>query len=510
MTHPPLKGPALALITVALSLAVFMQVLDSTIANVALPTITGNLGAANSQGTWVITAFAVANAISVPLTGWLARRFGEVKVFVIATISFVIASFLCGIASSLALLVFFRVLQGAVAGPMIPLSQSLLMAAYPPEKRSMALAMWSMVVIVAPIFGPILGGIISDNWHWGWIFFINVPIGLLAAGISWQMLKNRETETISQPIDRMGLSLMVVGVGALQMMLDRGHELDWLSSNEIITLAVIAIVCLGYFVIWEWYAKYPIVDLRLFKDRNFTVGVVTLSTAYMTYMGAIVLLPMLLQMQLGYTATWAGLATAPIGFFPVLLSPLIGKFGNRLDMRVLVTISFTVYAMCFFWRTNFNAQMSFMDVFWPQFVQGIGMSMFFMPLTQITLSNMSGSQIANASSISNFVRILAGGIGTSMVNVLWDKREALHHTQLVENIHPYNSALHESVQGMNHLGMSGVQPLGALEQTIGQQSHIMGANDLFWLYGMIFLVLIVLVWFAKPPFGSGGGGGGAH
>ena len=206
----------------------------------------------------------------------------------------------------------------------------------------------------------------------------------------------------------------------------------------------------------------------------------------------------------------SGLATAPIGFFPVLLSPLIGKFGNRLDMRVLVTISFTVYAMCFFWRTNFNAQMSFMDVFWPQFVQGIGMSMFFMPLTQITLSNMSGSQIANASSISNFVRILAGGIGTSMVNVLWDKREALHHTQLVENIHPYNGALQESVQGMNHLGMSGVQPLGALEQTIGQQSHIMGANDLFWLYGMIFLVLIVLVWFAKPPFGSGGGGGGAH
>lgn len=508
--HAPLKGASLVLVTIALSLAVFMQVLDSTIANVALPTIAGNLGAATSQGTWVITSFAVANAISVPLTGWLARRYGEVRVFVIAVVLFVVASFLCGVAPSLGLLVFFRIVQGAVAGPMIPLSQSLLMATYPPDKRSLALALWSMVIIVAPIFGPILGGIISDNWHWGWIFFINIPIGVIAAWVAWRELKDRETERHQQPIDRMGLALMVVGVGALQMLLDRGRELDWFASTEIIVLTVIAVVSLSYFVIWEWYEEHPIVDLRLFLDRNFTVGVLTLSTAFMVYMGAIVLLPLVLQTQLGYTATWAGFATAPIGFFPVLLSPIIGKFGNRLDMRVLVTISFLVYAGCFFWRTDFNSQMDFMDVFWPQFVQGIGMAMFFMPLTQITLSRMPGNRIAAASSISNFIRILAGGIGTSLVTTLWDRRNALHQSRLVEAINPYNDNTQQALQQMSAMGIEQSKQYGILAQSINQQIQIMGSNDIFWLCGIVFASLIVMVWFAKPPFGGKGGGGGAH
>lgn len=510
MAYAPLKGLTLAVVSIALSMAVFMQVLDSTIANVALPTITGNLGAATSQGTWVITAFAVANAISVPLTGWLAQRYGEVKVFVLSTLSFVMASFLCGIAPSLELLVFFRVLQGAVAGPILPLSQSLMMSVYPPEKRPMALAIWSMMIVVAPILGPILGGVISDNWHWGWIFFINIPIGMVAGWVAWQQLKHRETPIIHKPIDSIGLSLMVIGIGSLQMMLDRGHELDWFSSNEIIVLAILTVICLSYFIIWECYAKFPIVDLKLFRDRNFTVGVLTLSTAFMTYMSAIVLLPLVLQTELGYTATWSGLATAPIGFFPVLLSPLIGKFGYRLDMRVLVTISFTIYAGCFFWRSHFNAEMDFMNVFWPQFIQGIGMAMFFMPLTQITLSRMSGSQIAEAASIANFIRLLGGSMGTSMVNVLWDKREALHHTQLVEAINPYNELSKQSIQGMTQMGMNDLQPLQALEQTITQQARIMGANDLFWLYGVIFLALIAMVWFARAPFAQSGDHGGGH
>ena len=510
MTHAPLKGLPLVLVTLALSMAVFMQVLDSTIANVALPTIAGNLGAATSQGTWVITSFAVANAISVPLTGWLAKRYGEVKVFVGATLLFVVASFLCGIAPSLELLVVFRIMQGAVAGPMIPLSQSLLMASYPPQKRAMALALWSMTIIVAPIFGPILGGIISDNWHWGWIFFINIPIGIAAAWVAWRQLKHRETDIARMPIDRIGLALLVVGVGALQMMLDRGKELDWFASAEIITLAVVALVSLSYFIVWELDAEHPIVDLRLFQDRNFTVGVLALSLAFMVYMGAIVLLPLVLQTQLGYTATWAGLATAPIGIFPVLLSPLIGKFGNRLDMRWLVSISFAVYAGCFFWRSEFTAQMSFWDVFWPQFVQGIGMAMFFMPLTAITLSRMPAHQIASASGISNFVRILCGGIGTSIVTTLWERRSALHHARLTESITPYADSTTAALNGLQQLGLDAQQQAAALNRTISQQSSIIGSNELFWLCGALFLLLIAVVWFAKPPFGGGGGGGGAH
>ncbi len=511
MNPSVLQGSRLILVTLALSLAVFMQVLDSTIANVTLPTIAGNLGAATSQGTWVITSFAVANAISVPLTGWLARRFGEVRVFLSSTIAFVIASWLCGLAPNLEMLVLFRVLQGAVAGPMIPLSQSLLLACYPPEKRPMALALWAMTIIVAPIFGPILGGIISDNWHWGWIFFINIPIGGAAAWMAWRGLKGRETGTEKKPIDRMGLVLLVLGVGALQMMLDRGRELDWFASSEIIALAVIAVVCLVYFVVWEWDAEHPVIDLSLFRDRNFSVGVITTSLAFMVYMGTIVLLPLVLQTQLGYTATWAGLAAAPIGIFPVLLSPIIGKLGYRLDMRVLVSISFAVYAGCFFWRTLFNAEMDFWDVFWPQFIQGIGMAMFFMPLTTITLSNIPAHKMAAASSLSNFMRILAGGIGTSAVTTMWERREALHQTRLTEQINPYADNTVGMIETMRRMGLNEQQINMSLSQVISQQGYIIGSNEIFWFSGMLFLALIGLVWMAKPPFGvSGQNGGGAH
>lgn len=251
MDYPPLKGAALAWVTLSLGLAVFMEVLDTTIANVAVPVIAGNLGAATTQGTWVITSFSVANAVSVPLTGFLAKRIGEVKLFTAAAAGFVIASWLCGIAPNLQSLVVFRILQGFIAGPLIPLSQSLLMASYPPAKRMLALALWAMTVVVAPVLGPILGGWISGNWHWGWIFFINIPIGIISAWITWKHLKHRETATVRTPTDYVGLTLMMVGIGALQMMLDRGKELDWFASGEIITLGVVALVCLSYFIVWE-------------------------------------------------------------------------------------------------------------------------------------------------------------------------------------------------------------------------------------------------------------------
>jgi len=275
----PLVGAPLAWMTVALSLATFMQVLDSTIANVAIPTIAGNLGASNSQGTWVITSFGVANAISIPITGWLAKRIGEVKLFLWATVLFAFASWLCGISNSLEMLIFFRVLQGVVAGPLIPLSQSLLLNNYPPAKRSTALALWSMTVIVAPICGPILGGYISDNYHWGWIFFINVPIGIAVVALTLKTLKGRETATQIRPIDSVGLVLLVLGIGCLQVMLDRGKELDWFNSTEIIVLAAVAVVALCFLVVWELTDDHPIVDLSLFKSRNFTIGVLCISLA---------------------------------------------------------------------------------------------------------------------------------------------------------------------------------------------------------------------------------------
>lgn len=499
----PLQGGALAILTLALSLATFMLVLDSTIANVAIPTIAGDLGASSSQGTWVITSFGVANAISIPITGWLAKRFGEVRLFLISTLLFVIASWLCGIANSLEMLIVFRVLQGAVAGPIIPLSQSLLLNNYPPEKRGMALAFWSMTIVVAPICGPILGGWISDNIHWGWIFFINVPIGLAVVLISWKILEGRESRISHQPVNTVGLILLALGVGALQLMLDQGRELDWFNSTEIIVLTIIAAIGLIALIIWELTDDNPVVDVSLFKSRNFTVGCVSTSLAFLVYSGTVVLIPLLLQQVYNYTATWAGLAAAPVGLLPILLAPIIGKFGNKIDMRILITVSFMVYALTFYWRAvTFEPEMTFMDVALPQFVQGLAVACFFMPLTTITLSGLPPEKMASASSLFNFLRTLAGSIGTSLTTFIWYNREAVHHTQLTEVINPYNPISQQFFQTMGSFGLSEEQTASYLAKQITAQGFIIGANEIFLVSAITFISLVVLIWFAKPPFSS--------
>ena len=499
----PLQGGALAMLTLVLSLATFMLVLDSTIANVAIPTIAGDLGASSSQGTWVITSFGVANAISIPITGWLAKRFGEVRLFLIATLLFVLASWLCGIANSLEMLIIFRVLQGAVAGPIIPLSQSLLLNNYPPEKRGMALAFWSMTIVVAPICGPILGGWISDNIHWGWIFFINVPIGLAVVLISWKILEGRESRISHQPVNTVGLILLALGVGALQLMLDQGRELDWFNSTEIVVLTIIAAVGLIALIIWELTDDNPVVDVSLFKSRNFTVGCVSTSLAFLVYSGTVVLIPLLLQQVYNYTATWAGLAAAPVGLLPILLAPIIGKFGNKIDMRILITVSFMVYALTFYWRAvTFEPEMTFMDVALPQFVQGLAVACFFMPLTTITLSGLPPEKMASASSLFNFLRTLAGSIGTSLTTFIWYNREAVHHTQLTEVINPYNPISQQFFQTMGSFGLSEEQTASYLARQITAQGFIIGANEIFLVSAITFISLVVLIWFAKPPFSS--------
>ncbi len=413
----PLEGAQLVIMTIALSLATFMQVLDSTIANVAIPTIAGNLGSSLSQGTWVITSFGVANAISIPITGWLAKRVGEVKLFLWSTTAFAIASWACGVSNSLTMLIFFRVIQGIVAGPLIPLSQSLLLSNYPPAKRSIALALWSMTVIVAPICGPILGGYISDNYHWGWIFFINVPIGVAVVLMTLQTLRNRETKTEQRRIDGVGLALLIIGIGSLQVMLDRGKELDWFSSNEIIILTIVAVVAISFLIVWELTDDNPIVDLSLFKSRNFTIGCLCISLAYMLYFGAIV---------------------------------------------------------------------------------------------TITLSGLPPERLAAASSLSNFTRTLAGSIGTSITTTLWTNREALHHAQLTESVTPFNPNAQQIYDQLQGMGMTQQQASGWIAQQITNQGLIISANEIFWISAAIFILLLGLVWFARPPFSAGGGGGGAH
>ncbi|WP_414444955.1 DHA2 family efflux MFS transporter permease subunit [Burkholderia sp. 22PA0099] len=507
--HAPLKGGQLVLGTIAVSLAVFMNVLDTSIANVAIPTISGDLGVSSDQGTWVITSFAVANAISVPLTGWLTDRIGQVRLFLASIILFVLSSWLCGLAPTLPFLLVSRVIQGAVAGPMIPLSQSLLLSSYPRARAPMALALWSMTTLIAPVAGPILGGWISDNYSWPWIFYVNIPVGIVAAIVTWMIYRSRESVTRKAPIDGVGLALLVIWVGSLQVMLDKGKDLDWFASPMIIALALTAVIALAFFVIWELTAKHPVVDLSLFRTRNFTGGTVALSVGYGLYFGNLVLLPLWLQTQIGYTATDAGMVLAPVGFFAVILSPITGKFLPRTDPRYIATAAFLVFGLCFWMRSGYTTGVDEWSLMAPTFIQGIAMAGFFIPLVSITLSGLPGHRIPAASGLSNFVRIMCGGIGTSIFQTAWDHRNNFHHAQLVEQANVYNPVFNQAVAQMNSLGLSDQQAYGLINQMTTQQAAQLGVNDLFYLSAAIFVVLIGLVWITKPEKAGGGGDSGA-
>ncbi|MHB9116877.1 MAG: DHA2 family efflux MFS transporter permease subunit [Burkholderiales bacterium] len=508
----PLHGAPLVLLTLGLSLGTFMQVLDTSIANVSIPAIAGDMAVSPDQGTWVITSFAVSNAIALPLTGWLSRRFGEVRLFVISTLLFTLASWLCGLAPSLPLLIAFRVLQGAVAGPMIPLSQSLLLSHYPNDKKGLALALWSMTVVVAPILGPILGGWITDNINWPWIFYINIPVGLLSALLTWQILRQRETETASVPIDKLGLALLIVGIGALQIMLDKGNDLDWFKSPDILALAIVAAVALAFFVAWELTEKHPIVDLHLFTRRNFLVGVATLSIGYLVFFGNVVILPLWLQTQMGYTATWAGMAAAPIGILAVFLSPVVGRNLHKIDLRAWASFSFIVFAAGTFWNSHFNTDVTFEQLVVPRLVMGLGVSTFFIPLMSLTLSEIPPKMMASAAGLSNFMRILAGSFGTSLSITLWDRRSTLHYSELAEHVTASAPATQDMLATLGQQGLTAPANYALLDHILQQQAVMRATNEIFWLSGMIFLGLMLVVWAAKPPrhAGSGAQGGGAH
>lgn len=501
---PPLAGGQLILGTIAVSLAVFMNVLDTSIANVAIPTISGDLGVSSDQGTWVITSFAVANAISMPLTGWLTDRIGQVRLFLASIILFVISSWMCGLAPTLPFLLASRVLQGAVAGPMIPLSQALLLSSYPRAKAPMALALWSMTTLIAPVAGPILGGWISDNYSWPWIFYVNIPVGIAAAAVTWMIYRSRESAVRRAPIDGVGLALLVIWVGSLQIMLDKGKDLDWFASTTIVVLALTALIAFAFFVVWELTTEHPVVDLSLFRMRNFSGGTIALSVGYGLYFGNLVLLPLWLQTQIGYTATDAGLVMAPVGFFAILLSPLTGKFLSRTDPRYIATAAFLTFALCFWMRSRYTTGVDEWSLMAPTFVQGIAMAGFFIPLVSITLSGLPGHRIPAASGLSNFVRIMCGGIGTSIFQTAWDHRNNFHHAQLVEQANPYNPTFNQAVTQMGQLGFTRDQAHGLINNMATQQAAQLGVNDLFYISAAIFVLLIALIWITKPERAGGG------
>lgn len=505
-----LPAHLLPLFTIAVAFSTFMEVLDTSIANVAVPTISGNLGVSANNGTWVISSYGLAAAIVVPLTGWIAKRFGEVRTFCWSVLLFTVASALCGFATSLPMLVGFRFLQGLVSGPMVPLSQTLLLSNYPPHKRGTAMALWAMTVVVAPIFGPLLGGYITDNWSWPWIFYINAPIGIFSAIVTYTLLRKHETPTVKQPIDIGGLILMVLGVGSLQLLLDNGNDLDWFNSTTIITLGIVAVVALTFLVIWELTDEHPIVDLSLFKGRNFRFGVIALALGYMSFFAMTVLFPLWLQTVMGYTPTWAGIATSPVGIFALLLSPIVGKNIQRLDLRMVASCAYVVFAITAWWFSTFTLDTSLNLIFLPRLLQGVAVACFFVPINQIILSGISPSRLAAASGLSSFFRTLSGSMGTAIVVTLWDHRTQANSVRMAEHFTASDPATQQYVDQLGQVGIGGNAAYAQVQGVIHAQSAMLATSEVFWVISILFIGLIGLIWLTKPPFGVAAGGGGGH
>ncbi len=485
--------------TLSLSMATFMNVLDSSIANVSIPAIAGDLGVSPGQGTWVITSFGIANAISVPLTGWLTQRFGAVRLFITSVLLFVLASFLCGFASSLEMLVFFRVLQGLAAGPMVPLSQILLLSSYPVAMAGTALAFWGATTLVAPVLGPLLGGWITDNISWPWIFYINIPVGLTAAAVSWSIYRRRETPTRKLPIDTVGLSLLVVWVGSLQLVLDKGKELDWFASTQIVMLAVVAVVAFAVFVVWELTDEHPVVDLRLFKGRNFAFGVVSLSLAFGLFFGNVVLLPLWLQQWMGYTATAAGMALAPVGVLAIFLTPLVGRKVAVWDPRRMAAAAFLGFGFVLWLRAQFTPQTDLAHIMVPTLLQGAATAFFFIPLTTITLAGLSRDRLPAAAGLSNFVRMTAGAMGTSIATTLWENRAAMHHAHLSEPLLQGQGSFAAAMAALRAGGLNEAQALAQVNRLVDQQAYTRAADDIFLGSAFLFVALIGVVWMTRRP-----------
>lgn len=495
---PPLKGGALVLLTFAAALSTFMEILDITIANVSIPTIAGAMGVSTSQGTWIISAYSVAAAIAVPLTGWLARRVGEVKLFVISVLAFTLMSALAAFSPNLTTLVIFRVLQGLVSGPMVPLSQVLLVRNFPPEKRGAALGLWAMTIILAPICGPLLGGYISDNYHWSWIFLINIPIGLFCGGTIWTLMRKRDSATSKVPLDIVGLVLMVVGVGSLQLMLEIGKENDWFASSFIVALAVTAVVALSFFVAWVLTSHQPIVELHLFEDVNFRYGVILLSIGFMTYFGSVVVFPLWLQTVMGYTSAQAGLAMAPVGIFTLILSPILGKNITKLNLRALATFSFLLMGAVSFWNSFMSLDVDFWTIVNPRIVQGIGLACFFLPVQSLMLSNITPDRMAAASGLSNFLRTLGAAMGTAISVTMWEHLATSHHARLAENVTVYSASSSAYLTGLQAAGLSQEQTYGVIERMLNAQSYMLATNEFFLYSAFAFFSLTGLVWLTKP------------
>ena len=495
--HPPLTGIKLLIAAIAIGFGNFLVVLDTTIANVSVPNIAGSLGVSASQGTWVITSYAVAEAITVPLTGWLTRRFGAQKVFIACYLAFGILSLLCGLAMSMGMLIAGRVLLGLAGGPLMPLSQMLLLRIFPPEKATLASVIWAMTTVIAPVAGPILGGIISDGAGWPWIFYIKVPIAFAGGLTAWWLLRGQPDPKAHASIDVVGLGLLIVWVGAFQIMIDEGRNKDWFASTEIVVLGIVSLVGFLAFLFWELTEKNPIVNLRIFRHRGFTAAAITYSAGYGAFFASLVIFPLWLQQNMGYTATWAGYATGIMGVLSVGCAPLVGKAVEKIDARMIIFTGLAGLGLLNAWRTLFTGDATFWQIAGPTFLSGAFMVMFFVPVTGLAMASVDPDEAADAAGLSNFMRTLAGSFATALVQTGWSNSGREKQTALADSM----TGGQQVLDGMIANGTPPDVAVSSLSFLVERESVMLATLEMFGVVAIVFAFSAMLIWLAPKPKG---------
>ena len=503
------------IVATAVMFATFMEVLDTTVVNVSLPHIAGSLSASVDEAAWALTSYLVANAIILPMTGWLANFFGRKRMLIAAVTGFTIASFFCGLAQSLGMLIFCRVIQGATGGALQPLSQAVMLEAFPPKDRGKAMAFWGLGIVVAPMLGPVIGGWLTDNYSWRWVFYINLPVGL--ASIIMTRLFIFDPPYIRRSdrgIDYWGIGLLAVGVGALQVVLDKGQEEDWFASNWINVLGAVAVVGIGWFIIHEIRTRDPVVHLRVFKVRTYSAGVFLMTVLGFVLYGSMLLVPIFLQTLMGYPALDAGIAMAPRGLGSFLMMPVVGTVLTRFDPRKVLVFglagaSYTLYALS---RLNLNA--GYWDIFWPQFIQGASLAMLFVPLTTATMDPIPREEMGNATSMFNLMRNIGGSIGIACATTFLFRRQQFHTNLIGAHVTAYNLQTQALSRGLEStLIAHGSDPATATRQSYGviwgmvqRQSAMVSFVDTFLAMAVVFLLVMPILLLMKKPSHHGGGG----
>ncbi len=488
-----LIGVPRILVLIALSLATFLIVLDYSIANVSIPYISGNLAVSNEQGTYVITSFAVGNAIGLPATGWLTKRVGAVKLITISLLLFVLFSWLCGSAWNFQALVVSRFLQGLVSGPLIPLSQTLIIMSNPPKKKNTVIALWSAVVVAAPILGPILGGWISYDYNWRWIFYINVPFGIVSAIGIWTLLKERETAVSKEPLDWISLLFLAVFVSCLQVFLDNGEQYDWFNSIGMRLFFITSCIAFILLIGWSISGERPLLELRLFKIPSYAVSVFFMGISYSIYFGSVVLIPLWLQENMGYTSIWAGLAVCPIGIAPMLFADFSGRFVTKIGSVIPLAICFILFAVSCFYTAFFDTDVDIYIIGFSRFLLGCALVFFITPLFALNIQDIPNESLASGTGMFHFVRAMMGGIGTAVFTTVWVRRTEYHHQVLGESITPFAPQANLYFDKLNELGFKGSQALEIVNTTVNNQAAVLAMNDCFYLMGWIFLSLMILL-----------------